>query len=839
MIDSGQGFSEDSVTRIGLLCVASFLLFQCSDLWHLLGQLSSPRALVLGVVWFHLLGAIILAGVATGSQNPTARQKVGLVAILISQWMSYSVHSVNSIASNTPSDNVVFSLQAAQLLSLGENPYGFDFLAGHSNLNASPLSTTPLLDGGAVTVLSYPALHVLVLLPIVGWGLNGVSFVFNFAYSLILILLYRKAAQPHRLLFLLPLLANSEYSRYPMYGGSDSVWVFLLALCIWYWKQPSFRGILFGLACAYKQTPWFLAPFLCLRVAKEGSWRELLRFSGLSFGTFAIVNLPFFWGNTQNWMKGIFDPALSALAPEGRGLSLLTQTEVLSFPRAYYSVLGMLALLSLLWFYYLNFSRTKGLVWLFPAVILFFSFRSLSHYFIYSLPLLMMDWESSFSAKGKMGKTLLWKAPAFAFLTAAVATSLLFWPQPSGVTARIINWHPDTSSVKTQAVIELENQSQKTIKPIFFGRTRWEPFNWYILEGPVLLKPGETASYRISALETFTAFYEQTGGRLLVTNAEEPNCYLASVDFPRPAEALSPRGVSKGLQRQWSRYGDVRQVDDDIIELRTNKNEYASVSRWVSAPERALEVQIQLPPDFSPESRLSLTLSGRNQDKISCYFDGSKKSGYFTPTHYFKGFPSSSEPIEIDIQALFLESGLKAPSFQYQMMNGVELIDRFLHLKWTLESSKPETARIKNFTVPALSPKEHLSNQLFAKANFRTIRGDQAVRERRYQTAMVHYQASQGFEQPRNIDPLGPFYVGTARMPLLLDLSESATVKLFLAKGSLLGFSGENEALKRVNLKIDSQIWQKNWQAPETRIYTLQFVAKIEKMLKIRILSPG
>jgi uncharacterized membrane protein len=35
------------------------------------------------------------------------------------------------------------------------------------------------------------------------------------------------------------------------------------------WQRPTLRAVLFGLACAYRQQPWLVAPFLLICIWNE------------------------------------------------------------------------------------------------------------------------------------------------------------------------------------------------------------------------------------------------------------------------------------------------------------------------------------------------------------------------------------------------------------------------------------------------------------------------------------------------------------------------------------------------------------------------------------------
>jgi uncharacterized membrane protein len=72
-----------------------------------------------------------------------------------------------------------------------------------------------------------------------------------------------------------------------------------------------------------------------------------------------------------------------------QGPSGLTQVGLLPVNRLFYSILALGVLLVLLVNFYVSFDRLKFIFWIFPGIILWFSFRALTNYVIYWMPLML------------------------------------------------------------------------------------------------------------------------------------------------------------------------------------------------------------------------------------------------------------------------------------------------------------------------------------------------------------------------------------------------------------------------------------------------------------------
>jgi uncharacterized membrane protein len=157
-------------------------------------------------------------------------------------------------------------------------------------------------------------------------------------------------------------------------------------------------GIFYGIACAMKQPPWLLAPFLLIYLYKTGETevlhkrlRRLVDFMGPAIAVFVFVNLPFAFSNPIGWLTNIITPVSSDLVVLSQGPAVLSQVGLIQAGRLFYSTLAVAVLFVLVGNYYVYFDTLKFIFWIFPGIILWFSYRALTSYVIYWMPLMLVS----------------------------------------------------------------------------------------------------------------------------------------------------------------------------------------------------------------------------------------------------------------------------------------------------------------------------------------------------------------------------------------------------------------------------------------------------------------
>jgi len=310
-----------------------------------------------------------------------------------------SVYVVAEIAyrGSYRTDVLAFSQYAAILASKGLNPYRQDLTPALAMFGVQPSDLTPLSSGGYVSTFQYPALQFLIFVPFVLAGLRDMRWVLVLFELAIILVLYKKAPANLRPMVLIPLFAGSDLMiNFTASSVSDALWVLpLIGTAFSLDRKPEYAGLLFGVACAFKQPPWLLAPFLAIYVWRLASGdlrfrvRKVGRFLIPAIALFAAINVPFAYGDPAGWLGNLLTPISANFVMLSQGPAVLSEVGLLTVGRLFYSILAGSAFAILMANYYVYFDKLRYVVWILPGIILWFSFRALTSYLIYWMPLMI------------------------------------------------------------------------------------------------------------------------------------------------------------------------------------------------------------------------------------------------------------------------------------------------------------------------------------------------------------------------------------------------------------------------------------------------------------------
>jgi uncharacterized membrane protein len=326
------------------------------------------------------LGALILAARPRPQLDTLAA--AGLLLAFVLQLVVHVVTQPSLDQYGT--DGLAFNHYSAQLVLAGRDPYTTTMEPAYREFDVPASVYTPTVNGGLVLSQSYPALAFLVYVPFAALHLRSMLFVeLGFAF-LSMLLLFALAAPGRRSLALLIFFASTEYLNFAQGSVTDVVWLPLMMLTAAFWDSDTFVAPLaLGLACAAKQDPWFVVPFALVHWLARGNAQYALRRGGALAAAFLLPNLPFVISNPHAWLRGIFFPMISGAIPAGSGIVQLVTSNVLPFPVSWLSWTWPVVLLAGVALYARRYRALAWLPFIWPAVALFFSPRSLENYFLY------------------------------------------------------------------------------------------------------------------------------------------------------------------------------------------------------------------------------------------------------------------------------------------------------------------------------------------------------------------------------------------------------------------------------------------------------------------------
>jgi uncharacterized membrane protein/Flp pilus assembly protein TadD len=516
--------------RLGFLGTGMILFATSMDLWAQNRELQSEISLLaVAFLWVGGVGLFIL-----GMANVRKRPQILLLFALISAQFAYYYLYQQSYSPLTAShtDNEMITRFAVEALRTGQNPYAWNFTDSTRVFHDRGMNTTPFLDGASQYRLTYPALPIFVLFIFDQIGIVDVRVVMFLFQLTLLCLLFFSTPRSLRPLILLPLYIQKDFVFLSLAGVQDVVWSVMLIGVILLKNRSGWRAVLFGLAAAYRQQPWFIAPFLLIEMYdthqdSSQKWREVIRFVIISSLTFLIVNLPFILWDPSAWILGVFEPAYATFNVFSHGFGALSTYGLTPYTRQFFTTLQFVIYLSFIIIYTRHVRSLGFAYWLFPAFFFWFYYRGLSNYWLYWIPPLLVALSQNPTMnivprnRQKERFTIVWIA-WLALPMSLWAIWLLFRPPLVSLEydgpLYISNYG---QLLVDEMSVTVVNHSNRPMTPRFALQrdAGVQALPWLIENGPETLPPGETGHYLISAPTPSRAFPVETGGQLVVADA--------------------------------------------------------------------------------------------------------------------------------------------------------------------------------------------------------------------------------------------------------------------------------------------------------------------------------
>ncbi len=572
--------------RLGLIGTGLVILQTSSLLWGPGEAFWRPTTLALSITaWFLGMTCFVLS---MASRVPVFTQWLILMGMLGALWSSAYIERLNySPLTVTHTDNEMIGEYGAEALKHGYNPYAWNFSDAARVYRDQGLSVTSFLDGSSQNRITYPALPTLTLIAFESIGFGGVrevNLVFN---TLMLVLLFLGAPLLLRPVILLPVFVLRIFMPNGVGGVQDIVWSTLLVAMILAWKRPALRAVLFGLACAYRQQPWLVAPFLLIYLWNEPTdaghtksrrsqitVRKILRsprlvlndlrlirvlyFTAISCGVFLLINLPFILWDLHAWFLGVFEPTYAAFGIYSYSLAALAQTNLIPLPRIFFSVLQLSSLFLMLLVFWRHPHTVGQAFWIFPGIFFFLFYRGLTNYWLYWLPpLLLAVVRSQWYAPTHTGVGPHTRRTVNLIVLVLIFNLMygvfLLQNQPL-ITTRLsypLETYDEISIARLGLIVT--NTTDKTLRPRFAVQFNGiQPLPWKIETGPERLKPGDSGQYIIRTFSRSRAFSIIKGSQVVVTDASNDYTLRTVIDIPGDLTFNSPDRIVNPSFTIWS-----------------------------------------------------------------------------------------------------------------------------------------------------------------------------------------------------------------------------------------------------------------------------------------------
>ncbi|HSO37514.1 MAG TPA: hypothetical protein VLT33_33545, partial [Labilithrix sp.] len=546
-------WSESVVAKIGLLGLALVH-------WHFAGALVAVGLLPMHVVAVALVVlldatsfALILAALAAGDARRASRWVFASFALLVLAY-SYRDFQLKAMAVIT-TDGHAFMDVAARILVQGHDPYAQSLLEAF-RIHELPLRfATPLADGDVSDRVAYPALSFLVLVPAVLLRIPT-HLVYAACFVATLALVVWRSPWWLRALVLVLFLYDETFLTFSFGGVTDAPWTLCLVGALVTWRRPTLPFVLVGLACSYKQHPWFVVPFLLVLLWREEGappWRgRARRMLAIVGGVFAAINLPFVIAGPSAWLRGVFEPLVAPMITLSDGLSALTMTGYVVLSRAALSGVFWVVYGFALWAYAQHTAALRRWCWVLPGIALWFSHRALtSYWYFYALPAVAALVDASWAADagappekgGSPARTLRLGAILATALVALFAYSALRAPPfEVEVLGPMRSWDRRIVGVR----LRVTNRLGRSVRPRFTVQSSAsQPLPWLVDGGRGVLGGGQSEDYVLRAGHLYDEVDGATGGRLAVSDDGDPGL-RSFVDLPADPDARHFDAVANG-----------------------------------------------------------------------------------------------------------------------------------------------------------------------------------------------------------------------------------------------------------------------------------------------------
>lgn len=391
---------EHVAMRVGFIATGVLLMDMAYRSW-VFGQVAARH----NVVWLIFMEYALAFGLlAIGVMSiERMRRLVPLIALAtIFAFVTWSYIQIHIAYTIYGTDNAALSHVAAEKLMAGHNPYSINdratVIAAAQRFGVPETFITDTTGGQPISnLMSWPSGSVLVLVPALAAGVHDVRWVVVAFEAVAFILIWFRAPAVLRPLALLPLTIDPDlFIQFTGGGVMDYIWVTPMVACAiaLYSGRLGWSALFYGLAAGIKQQPWLLAPFLAVYVwqtQKDGRrLSSVVEYAGIAAAAFLALNLPFMLWDFSGWIRGVLLPIHERLVPFGSGVSLLTTAGIADLPKSFYTAatLGVAAVLVIA--YMLHFRNLKHSLWLAPAVIMWFGYRSMQNYFVYWAPVVLI-----------------------------------------------------------------------------------------------------------------------------------------------------------------------------------------------------------------------------------------------------------------------------------------------------------------------------------------------------------------------------------------------------------------------------------------------------------------
>jgi len=295
-----------------------------------------------------------------------------------------------SLINNFGTDDMEYIYESLNYLISGKDPY----LMIYSPNSVSP---TYLINGNVATNFIYPPFSFILYIPIFlfikylnapGYYINIVNVIFDVILIILIYIEGRKKQDPFALLPVIFLYILTAVAISPFYGVNIVVPATFLLIA--YLRNDKFGGVSLALATSFSQLSWIALPFLLIyKIKGENNKKNTRNYAIYFFLTLVSLNVPFLLWNYKAFLN-IFTTDINTIPVGEIGLTVINYSGLFQLEPWFFTFSEIIVSIFLIYIYYRFFSVLKESLWLYPMIISWFMWRTLTEYFFMWIPLLFI-----------------------------------------------------------------------------------------------------------------------------------------------------------------------------------------------------------------------------------------------------------------------------------------------------------------------------------------------------------------------------------------------------------------------------------------------------------------
>ncbi|BAB67261.1 hypothetical protein [Sulfurisphaera tokodaii] len=295
-----------------------------------------------------------------------------------------------SLISGYGTDDMEYIFQALNYLFSGKNPY----LANYYPYSVGP---TYLINGKIASTFVYPPFSFLVYIPFYllirltsapGYYINIVNVIFDVILIILIYLEGRKKQDPLAVLSVIFLYLLTAIAIPPFYGVNSVIPATFLLIS--YLRDDKWGGISLGIASSFIQLSWLALPFILIYKLKNSKINKIKNYLLYFILTIIIINLPFVILNYKAFLYNIFTTDINTIPVGALGLTVINYAGVYQLEPWFFTFSESVVSIFLIYIYYRFFEILKQSIWIYPMIISWFMWRTLTEYFFLWIPLLFV-----------------------------------------------------------------------------------------------------------------------------------------------------------------------------------------------------------------------------------------------------------------------------------------------------------------------------------------------------------------------------------------------------------------------------------------------------------------